>query len=1104
MTAFRLLAQANNAVPAATVTASSVLPATRNVFPLPSTRTGNGQVTLSGGYVGAEDAKIELEITGASGTVSVSQPVFAGAGNGTMTDLSADPSAGEQTIAVTLADLGTTTTAAEAVLWGAIRLRAKTPGATGNTIQLTVTPALTLSAQPVGALSSVLRKETEEWTDAQHDFGAVALLPDGTIPATAPRLAFGRDLGQVYRHYKRWDGRQWRYGVSPQLAADYATHSPVHRVTGDYAVTVTDGNATETYPGLVTLYDLLTALAASALVEVVGVIANDRKPGGIAAIDLPLRTTPRVLPVIASAPERMLPLRESKATDQVATETISVTCTANTPIGAETWAVRSSALGALPDAVTGVRYDGPVQFTVPVMARDPSSSPINGSIAITNRSFPRPTDDKIGIPAICLYNPKLGAKASNKTLKLIWSARPPSECDCTDGKVSGGPSPACLGIEITGDRDPAMATLIADYQSRLVLLYQKRRDFIVANTSLDAQGELRSAALDIQLMEAAATLFAQCLADLFDDSDTPTTAALTAWDTALTDLSADLTGIATLGTPIPPTLARIAPNTAYSVGDVSIFYTSAGQGFYRCIAAGTTGQGQADGLGVELGTTSWEQITKAEAMTAATSEDINASPAAGGGFAYDIETFVQRYASQMDHIRTLAGLVPKSDASRAGGACWRDPGDAYYWEIDGEGYLPVFNNVYYHSAVIGEDGKPVSTYEFGFALRVGCPDRQKLGDTITIRVGVGDGVTADYPYQINDRYDIPTLAGGPLALAGGITGTDTLTWRVESSAQGPLPDYPLTLAELAYSGGDLGFTIHRGAIPFALGDQFRASVEPGRLFRWRKDGGSWSADTAIAASVLLTDGLVAGFISGVAPSFAASDAYHFSVLQPHSPSHVQSAHGESWQWSGSGATLTVTWQTDQIITMLGLLRHTLTSGAVAVVRVLDAADAVLYEWTPLIRPGPLLEALATPLNARKLTLALTGAPSQALGWLYAGLPFTTRHQPGITLRRHWAMERGSERNPRSAYLGRGTSGEVRWEDWLMQSEWDTLLGLIDACKTDGDAPLVLLPNVEIPDEAALVRIDQDALDLTDLFDFQPNPNERRLLSFTLPLTAVLT
>lgn len=44
MSTHRLLANANNAVPSATVTASAVLPATRNVFQHPTARSGNGRV----------------------------------------------------------------------------------------------------------------------------------------------------------------------------------------------------------------------------------------------------------------------------------------------------------------------------------------------------------------------------------------------------------------------------------------------------------------------------------------------------------------------------------------------------------------------------------------------------------------------------------------------------------------------------------------------------------------------------------------------------------------------------------------------------------------------------------------------------------------------------------------------------------------------------------------------------------------------------------------------------------------------------------------------------------------------------------------------------
>ena len=61
---------------------------------------------------------------------------------------------------------------------------------------------------------------------------------------------------RVYRHYKRWDGEQWQYGVSPKLAAAYPKGADVHTISGAYQLTVTSGATTETWGSLITLYDL--------------------------------------------------------------------------------------------------------------------------------------------------------------------------------------------------------------------------------------------------------------------------------------------------------------------------------------------------------------------------------------------------------------------------------------------------------------------------------------------------------------------------------------------------------------------------------------------------------------------------------------------------------------------------------------------------------------------------------------------------------------------------------------------------------------------------------------------------------------------------------
>lgn len=1127
----RILANANNAVPSATITASSIAPASNQVFRQQTARSGNGLVNLSGGYTGQDDATIEVEIRSASGTTArVSQPVFAGAGNGTMTQPTAADGTATQDVTVTLVDLGTETTHAQAVIYGDVLLRAKAAGSGGNALSITVAPSLTLSASPVGALSAALQKDTAEWTDQRHDFGAVPLNPDGTVPSTAPRLAFGGNLSRVYRHYKRWDGEQWQYGVSPRFAADFAAGSAVNTVSGTYAVTVTDGVTPEPYTGIATLYDFLLALNASALVEAVGVVAKDLKPGGMAAIDLPIRTVAFALPVVASDPERMPDLQNVVVSAAAPTETVTVECTANTPIGAETWAVKSKVSGALSSAITGARYadtSSPVAFTIPVIPR--AEHPISGRIQITSTQF-KNSGTETGAPAVCLFQPVLGAKAANKTLTLVWTARPAADCDCEDARVIGRPDPDCLGLNVEGEED-SMA-IPSWYQTRLETLYGWRADFIVANTAITSAGELRTAQLDAELCNIAASELSGCLADLYAQlGDTaPASAVTTAWDAAMTALDSDLTPLEALGSETPtlsyPTLIQFSTDAvvlgaAPAAGAIYTMPGSDGKAHrYQVVASSSTGTPEqygplpdnvdggffesafADGSGKSH--VVWQDLGPV-----GDTEDANASAGLGGdpGIARDPQAFSLRYRAKMDRVRALAGIVPKSDAGGEGSACWRDLEADHYWVVNGGEYLPVYNNTYWHSCQRrynpdAQKDEIVSTYELGFGLRISCDDRLTEGDTITISIG---DVSTQYPYQIGDKYEIPLVSGGPIAFAGGVTGTDTLTWAVKSSTAGLLDDYALTALEPAYSDGGLGFTINRGALGFALGDAFTFGVETGGQFRWRKDSGSWSADTAIADTVALAEGLTAAFASGASPSFVPADLYRFSVRQPNSPNHTKIAHGDAWRWSGSMATLTLSWASDQTIAVVGLLRHGLSAPATVSIALKNSGGTTLQTLTPTVAAGPLVSVLETQLTTvRSIEVTVASATGLSLGWVYAGQPLSTKRNAAVTLRRAYALDRGDGINPRGAYLGAGRGGEIRWENsWLFQDEFDALLALVDACKGDSDAPVVLLPNVADPSIAALVRIDSDALEVSDAFDFQPTDSARRRLSLSLPLAAVL-
>lgn len=1179
--AARILANANNLVPAATLAASGVLAATENVFRQPGARAGNGSVVLSGGYTGVADATIEVEILEpVGGAARVTQPVFAGAGNGAMTQPTAAYGTASQDVTVTLYDVGTETLSAQLVIYGDILLRAKTPGVAGNALVLTVEPDITLSATPIGALSAPLAKDTQEWTDQRHDFGAVPLLPDGTLPDTAPRLVFGRDTSRVYRHYKRWDGDQWQYGISPKLAADHAIGATVHSVVdgesgGSYAVHVTDGVTTETNASVTTLYDFLIGLNASALVEVVGAVGNDRTPGGIAAIDFPIRTAAFALPVVASAPERMLDLIDLTVADAAPSETVTLTCTANAPVGAEIWSVKSKVAGALADAITGVAYtDSPyVGFTIPVIPL--TTTPIAGRIAITAKSYPREAGHEDEIPAICLYHPVLGAKAASKTLTLVWTARPDNNCDCANATVTGYPSETCLGLTLEGET--IMSALPAGQQARLEDLETWHSAFVASNAATTAAGELRAASLDVELAGLARSELLACLTDLYATGTltyTPwavntskskdaivepsarngyryrctvggTTDATTeptwptaigdtvtdgtaewkcvskipeyAWDDVLAAVDAELTGLEGLGTDATATAIQtlIASNT-YSVGDVVQLLGTGVNIFAVCVGGGSTPGSlvglplPSEGYQVTLGTAVFQGISKSDALARVTGDSDDANSAAARttepGIVRDPNTFAQKYRAACDQVRAIAGILPKASASSPGSECWRDPGDDAYWVFKDTDYLPAFNNLYYHSVISqpnSETGRDeiVSTYEFGFALQVDCPEFLRFGDTLTITIS---DVTATYPYQVGDSYQIPLVAGGPLAFSGGQNGTDTLTWSVVSSTAGALDDYALDLDEDPYSDGGLGFTIARGALAFALGDAFTFSVESGGLFRWRKDGGSWSSATAIADSVVLAEGLSAAFVDGAAPSFVEDDAFEFLVRQPNAVDHVASPHGECWRWSGASATLTLTWGSDRTVSAVGLLRHELESGAVATIVLKNAGGATLATVTPTVGDGPLVTMLpATLTTVRSLVVTLATASGMGLGWLYAGVPLSTSHHPEtLRISRGYALTRGGGMNPRGSYLGRGQGGEIVWKDWLTQADIDALLAVIDDAKEAGDAPIVVLPHVLHPGDAVLARIDGDRVEIEDLLEFQPNDATRRRLSLSLPLAPV--
>lgn len=74
---------------------------------------------------------------------------------------------------------------------------------------------------------------------------------------------------------------------------------------------------------------------------------------------------------------------------------------------------------------------------------------------------------------------------------------------------------------------------------------------------------------------------------------------------------------------------------------------------------------------------------------------------------------------------------------------------------------------------------------------------------------------------------------------------------------------------------------------------------------WRRDGGAWSADTAMAPRARCAGRWVEPCNSSpVRDGFRHGDAWAFDVKQPHAPRLAKAPDRGAWRWSGSGADWT--------------------------------------------------------------------------------------------------------------------------------------------------------------------------------------------------------
>lgn len=420
-------------------------------------KAGGGDVELAGDFTGQTDQIVDIKIVDQSGTHGVTNPVFTGQGNGTLSGLAVSSSVTTgQTITITLIDAGTVTVAATVPFEGA-HINARTPGSGGNDIILTVDRSGITLAPTAFSLTSDLQTGGNGNVGDQWNFGNALLDPVTLmIPTGAPRLSYGYD-NQVYRAYKTYDGQIYTYKNSPDVIRAVPAGSSVWAVSGTYSITVTDGVTTETFPGLQTVFDALTALNTSSLVIVDGGVIQDTHANGMAIDDLSTSTGSFLQSLVAGGGlDVQHAVINLTVADGAPTELLTITCTSNAIFNAETWSVFGSVGGNYGSATTGVEFtaDGcPYTFTIPLVNADGGETPPGATMLVELVLQPRSPgqqspnmDPEHG----CVVQPTLGVAAHDGIWEFTWQQRPVLPCDCASAPMAGGPSQECLGVQIGG------------------------------------------------------------------------------------------------------------------------------------------------------------------------------------------------------------------------------------------------------------------------------------------------------------------------------------------------------------------------------------------------------------------------------------------------------------------------------------------------------------------------------------------------------------------------------------------------------------------------------------------------------------------------------
>lgn len=471
-----------------------------------------------------------------------------------------------------------------------------------------------------------------------------------------------------------------------------------------------------------------------------------------------------------------------------------------------------------------------------------------------------------------------------------------------------------------------------------------------------------------------------------------------------------------------------------------------------------------------------------------------------------IQEFFKKYIPQADNIRSQAqfSLSPKSDANtlQEVAECWQDEDVSNWWEYSGkQGYLPAFTGKNYYSVIRDGNGNIVPTFEFYFHIAVSEECKGKLIDGDEVEINI-NGVQKTY--QINDKFTVQSINAQPLQPTGGNGGDNLHTWGIVGTVTTGFANYIVENGnEALYSSLGLQLKILRGLISNQVGDNWTFAIEGGK-FQFEVNNGGFSSNNDITSTpTLLQDGISASFIRGKPDSFNLNDQFDFTVKQPNSPDNIKSPNNDSWSWSGSSATITFNNGTNKTIDSFVIAQHNMPTGTTLLLE--GGNDGLSWPNSETItyNTGVIAHLLATSWNNQYLRLTISNSTGGSIGWMYAGDSTKTTYNCKFVPLRNYKIERNEVQGHN--FIGKQIGGTVSWTNDLKQPDIESLIQLIDHHYKNNE-PFVFLPHELHPDEAMLVNIDTDSIEISDhdSLKYQGDDKNYRNLSLSIPLIGVLS